>query len=703
MALVFLVWNCTRQTPVVNTYHFRNLEIGGGGYVTGVVIHPKNPDLVFLRTDVGGAFRYNKEREEMEQLMNWAAVEHANLYGVYGIALDPEDESHLFLSAGRYPFAQPSEVYESVDGGNSFHALGLQQPMGANRHPEKLGEKLVLNPFNTSELWCATYGAGLWVYNAQTLSWSKSAFADTSNIQTILFDDTREGVVYISTVDDGIYYSENSGGSFIRLPGYSFDNTGLAFNAQEQILFACSRQQGVFRLQLSRDSLQWEKITPFVDLSEYRTVSYSNGVLVTAPAKPMGALLWGFCTSGDNGDSWQVKPARIEQNIAWHQDSFPGSAISDIVFDPQNPKKVYVSDWYSFFVTPDIAADTIVWSNKMARGHEEVVCLNMAALPGNEKEIALYSGHADIAGFAHVKSDTTPHFIFKSSLGYQLNNLTGLAFCESMPNVVYALGTQRHGGEGACLAKSTDYGANWEVLKAYQEDWGWGRIAVSAEDPDRIVLCTQHNGVCYSWNGGITFKTAANAPENLVSGPVFRYNYMLAADKVKGEYFYLYSRSDSAFYRSSNFGAQWEKMGRMPVPDRKFFENQLDTDYWRIESVPGHAGHLFLCLANQGLFFSSDYGMSWEKNEVLDAVPLMGLGAAPENSHYPSIYVLARTKEDREFWYYCSTDRGESFHRINDHQARIGNNPQFIEGDRQTFGKVYIGTNGSGVVVGELK
>ena len=39
-------------------YHWRNVEIVGGGYVPGVVFNQTEPGLAYARTDIGGAYRW---------------------------------------------------------------------------------------------------------------------------------------------------------------------------------------------------------------------------------------------------------------------------------------------------------------------------------------------------------------------------------------------------------------------------------------------------------------------------------------------------------------------------------------------------------------------------------------------------------------------------------------------------------------------
>ena len=50
------------ESPQNNHLRIQNAPIPGGGYVTGLLYHPKQPGILYARTDIGGVYRYEYEK-----------------------------------------------------------------------------------------------------------------------------------------------------------------------------------------------------------------------------------------------------------------------------------------------------------------------------------------------------------------------------------------------------------------------------------------------------------------------------------------------------------------------------------------------------------------------------------------------------------------------------------------------------------------
>ncbi|MBA3705523.1 MAG: cellulase, partial [Bacteroidetes bacterium] len=94
-------------------YEWQNVAIGGGGYVTGIVIHPVTPNLIYMRTDVGGAYRWNFTDKAWIPLFDWVSTDSSNLYGVDGLALDKNNDQVIYAALGKYPALSPAGIYKS--------------------------------------------------------------------------------------------------------------------------------------------------------------------------------------------------------------------------------------------------------------------------------------------------------------------------------------------------------------------------------------------------------------------------------------------------------------------------------------------------------------------------------------------------------------------------------------------------------------
>ena len=81
-------------------YVYRNCPIPGGGYVTGFLYHPKEKDLLYLRTDIGGVYRFDPAGQCWISL-----VEHVKTTAIdetfpSAIAVDPADPEILYIACG---------------------------------------------------------------------------------------------------------------------------------------------------------------------------------------------------------------------------------------------------------------------------------------------------------------------------------------------------------------------------------------------------------------------------------------------------------------------------------------------------------------------------------------------------------------------------------------------------------------------------
>lgn len=84
--------------PVRAAFTWQNVKIGGGGgFVPGIVFHPKTKGVAYARTDIGGLYRLNADD-------SWTAVTDSiatdsgwNKWGIDAVALDPNDATRCTL------------------------------------------------------------------------------------------------------------------------------------------------------------------------------------------------------------------------------------------------------------------------------------------------------------------------------------------------------------------------------------------------------------------------------------------------------------------------------------------------------------------------------------------------------------------------------------------------------------------------------
>ena len=109
---------------------WERLDTTGGGMQTGIAVHPRNPDIVYMASDNGGLFKTENGGD------SWFSVSsNLGAYRLSFVTLDPLDPSVIYVAASteygqRTSGGGKGEIYRSLNGGGAWEflsdAMGFQ-------------------------------------------------------------------------------------------------------------------------------------------------------------------------------------------------------------------------------------------------------------------------------------------------------------------------------------------------------------------------------------------------------------------------------------------------------------------------------------------------------------------------------------------------------------------------------------------------
>lgn len=671
-------------------YNWQNVRIGGGGFVTGIAIHPTEPDLVYIRTDVGGALRWDPVNQKWIPLLNAVPREKYNLYGVDSIALDPSDPNVVYVAAGKFNYVgAPADILKSTDRGATWTPTGFTPRHYGNGSGRDLGERLAVDPNDGQIIYMGTRYDGLWksTSGASSGSWQQvTSFptmgADPTGLNFVMFDKSTGSpgnpsqTIYVGVKGTGIYRSTDGGASWTLMAGSPL-TPRRAVLAGGGTLYV-TYESGVAKYAGG----SWTDITP-------PSSGRYNGITVdpTNPNIVMTAIEDGSNTpapiyrSTNGGTNWTQVTFVKHQNVPWWTNNWFAANTSTLTIDPHDPKRVWLTDFYGTWRTDDITASPSHWYT-YEEGHEEVVTFALRSTPIGAP---LLSGHADVDGMRHTSLSTFPNTKFG---GPSMGDTTSIDFQESNPNFVARVGSTRYAGSGGG-GYSTNNGATWT---AFPNPPGIaGRIAVSAGS-ETMVWAPLIGSPLYSTDRGQSWTPGTGVPSGAETNPWAWYQH-LASDRVNNDTFYLLERGTWRLFRSTDGGASWSLASTIPVSLSK------TPAYFGIKAAPGKAGELWASLDAGGLWRSSNSGDTWTQLPNVQQATLFAFGKNKLGSSDPTVFVYG--KVDNTVGIFRSDDFGATWAKIDVLDPAIGDEANTMEGDRQTWGRVYIGTNGTGVFYGD--
>jgi photosystem II stability/assembly factor-like uncharacterized protein len=675
------------QTP---SYEWGSLKIGGGGYVTGIVVHPRDKNVMYIRTDVGGAYRWDDRSKQWMQMLNWVGPGNSNLIGVDGMALDAVLPDRVYMAMGR-KINEEGGIYRSDDRGVTWTKLMAASFEGNGRAARWIGECIAVDPHNSNIIFAGTRKDGLWRSMDGGKTWAEvpdvpKGYTGTNptGVRSVVFDPSQTinkctSVVYVGIPGHGIYVSQNGGGTFAPM------TDGPKNPARMQVVKAelfVSHDQGIAVYSAGK----WTDITPKPDKNYVGLAVDEQDSRKIVVAQRYGAFNNAICRSENKGVTWQQintneVPARFHVDVPWWSGTRFSSATSALALVPGGSGALYYTDWFGIWYTPDIWAKSTDWQT-VERGHEETVVLTLVSPPSGA---LLYSGMADVFGFRHDKMDGYP-----PKKLYPLNECFSIAVCEKHPEKIAVLGAKSWGGDQTQLITSADCGETWTIRKLPQGSV-LGKIALSATDANHLVYVEGKGKAYYSMDGGNSWNECSNVPENLLTlTNIWNRDDIVASDMVDGSFYIL---REGILYASPD-GADWKVRNKVPI---KCSSESVKS----VVTVPGRAGEIWVCSGRDGLWKSVDSGETFTQVTVFGEAKLVCWGAPAPDSAYPTGFCYGAVAG--KWGLYRSVNMGESWIQINDDQHQFPAGVKAIAADRNVFGRVFAGSGGCGIYYGEAK
>ena len=376
-------------------YEYGNLKIGGGGFVTGITFHPTDSKTLYIRTDIGGIYRYDFDKNTWVYLADKVTADDPAQTYPLAIALDENDPNKLFFTCGD---KRSNYICISSDKGENITQKPIPCSVHGNEVGRATGDRLI---YKNSRLYFGSQTAGIIYSDDMGESWQSIDLFGEKNISLIWTD--SEGKLFIAGCSgeanspDGVtrghtlYCSTDGLKSFVPLTApdpMKYENSSYYGFVPQRITsdsiyiyitlassgevfyggmgaYACdtgSLSGGkVYRYRIENGVPVFNKdITPEDHIPCGYSAICSNGkmlLLSTVCRKNGGDIIY---TSTDSGESWKIIMNRLEYsrfdwNIPYMKPRYNGGGncvhwISDIKlspFDSEKPPSVFCEETIS--------------------------------------------------------------------------------------------------------------------------------------------------------------------------------------------------------------------------------------------------------------------------------------------------------------------------------------------------------------------
>ena len=193
-------------------FHWGNVAIGGGGFVSAIVPSMVEPNLFYARTDVGGSYRWNESEKKWIPLTDWVSIDERGLLGIEAIAVDPIKPGCVYMVAGTAYWNHDSTTNEILlNGKDSVYMMRGRSAFLRSKDYGATWEKIYTWNENTKSF--NAHGNGMGRGNGEALA----------------IDPNNSDIMFYGSKNKGMWKSVNNGTTWKHVDGFTtaagFDTT----------------------------------------------------------------------------------------------------------------------------------------------------------------------------------------------------------------------------------------------------------------------------------------------------------------------------------------------------------------------------------------------------------------------------------------------------------------------------------------------
>jgi len=720
-------------------FDWRSVNLQGMGWVTGLVVHPAEPELIYARTDVGGVFRYEPSDESWIPLMDvyGLGLQYPTIASldVAAIALDPSDTDRVFVALGNDAEdaeAPGGELYRSEDRGQTWTPIGLRRADGThvriagNAEHRQAGERLAVDPNNPLVIYFGSRADGLFRSVDGGVTWSSVPVpeigTDYVGITWVSIDpfsgtpgQVSSRVVY-GAAGIGLVESTDGGLTWNLIPGVGGGipyQTAYAPNGDQYASFrnpfdVGAPNGGLWKYTAATGT--WVDISPADTGFTGVAVDFANPSRVVAKRDRLG---FGFSTdldvSSDGGATWQTLAREIVAPPYYPPSERAGEEFETgaMYFDPHVPERLWWVDGYAVYRNDAISENPGTYRAVM-KNLEELVINQVNAHPSGRLLVASW----DMGGFSIDDVDQVPETRVAQSFG----RASSFAYSSSAPSTIYWVGALQF-QRTPLAGVSYDGGATWQSLPSLprEDPFGDGQIAVSATDPNNVIwtsplewpLFPFDSETWFSRDGGVSWAEASGLPTAMLSNAPHN-GINLVADGSLGGAFYLFNCGpengfQGTFHRSVDGGENFTVRAES-------YDLGCGNEV-NIRSEIGNPNTLWMSSRNEfqeleTLRRSLDGAQTWTDIAQVDGAGFIDLGPPGPARSNPSLWLYGVVSGVEGVWVSLDVTAlpgdaaGARWFKLNDLDLGFSKISS-IAADPMRPGRVYVGTSGRGIFVAD--